>query len=106
MSGGKDLLVGTQLQAAVEEAESHGRAVSESDVGGIDTKIMRGGRRDGRFRLGDICEPILDGVGVESAAVHLDRVTNRFGVRRQEESRHMNQVGREIEIGADGLPTW
>src|SRR2546426_6738084 len=59
---------------------------------------------DSGFGLLYVCKKIFDGVLIKTSPVFLNRVTDRFGMRGQEKSGHVDQIRSQVEAGAELLP--
>ena len=67
-------------ETAIEQSESHRRAVSQGDLGWIDAKIVRRCPEHGRLLFLFVSHPIPDRIGIQSAAMALDGLTYRCGM--------------------------
>src|SRR5438046_9767590 len=59
---------------------------------------------DSGFGLLYVSKKIFDGVLIKTSPVFLNRVTDRFGMRGQEKSGHVDQIRSQVEAGAELLP--
>src|SRR5207245_6653318 len=70
----------------------------------IDSKIMCCCCEDSGFGLLYVCKKIFDGVLIKTSPVFLNRVTDRFGMRGQEKSGHVDQIRSQVEADTKLLP--
>jgi len=81
--GGEDLLVGAQLDAAIDHRQALGRAAGKGDLRGCGLQITTGPFAHLAFALpGFFQAPVhrQAGIAVDLQAVALDGVAHRFGV--------------------------
>ena len=87
-----------RLHAAVHEAEAHRGRVREGQVAAADAEVAGGRVGHAPVELGLVLAHVAGSVGIEPAAVALDRLADRARMRRQHERVEVADLAREAVL--------
>jgi hypothetical protein len=96
--GGEHLVAGAQAQAAVEQPETHGRAVGQRHVARLGAQVLGGGRAHGNLGVLLAGRQVGVGVVVEAGAVAGDGLGHGAGMGGQHPGREVGHVGGQREL--------
>ena len=104
VTGGQDVLPLPELQSSVEQAQPHGGAVGQGDLGRVHSKVFGGSAEHVGFEALCMIVQVVRRVFVQPPAMGLDRLADRPRVRGEEESSQVNIVARQIELATHCPP--
>ncbi len=80
VGGGEYFLVLLKRYTAIEQSESHRRAVGQGDFGRTDAQIVRRCAKHGCLLFFLVSQPIPDWISIQPPAMTLDGLAHRRGM--------------------------
>ncbi len=99
-----NLVAWRQPEAGVQQAQPHGGAIGQRDVGRQHAEIARCGLQHLAFQAPALVADVAGGIALQLPAMPGDGLADRARVRRKQKPGHVNAVGSQLEEAVEPLP--